>query len=219
MKTQTLTIGLESSFNVEELLLLLKKHLTIFFNLSKEEEEVLKKNHVFILDNLKIAITGVDNKYFFKNGNAYFSPLHSGQYLIYLYLFSHFCYKHLNNIELSEKLYYLNKILHSCDIYPAVELPKVFFLEHPLGTVLGRALYGNNFFAMQGCTVGGNKKLEYPIIGNNVKMYSNSKIIGNSKIGDNVQIGANAYIKDTNIPDNVTVFGQFPNLILKDIKL
>ena len=91
---------------------------------------------------------------------------------------------------------------------------KSFFLEHPLGTVLGRAQYGNNFFAMQGCTVGGNKG-KYPVIGNNVKMFSNSKILGSSIIGENVWIGANCYIKDTNIADNMIVFGQYPNLIYK----
>ncbi|HPJ68325.1 MAG TPA: hypothetical protein PLQ82_05140 [Desulfobacteraceae bacterium] len=92
----------------------------------------------------------------------------------------------------------MNKILHSCDIYYAIELPTVFFLEHPVGTVLGRAKYGNNFFAMQGCTVGGNKGV-YPIIGDNVKMYSNSKIIGKSNIGHNVMVGANCFIKDLDI--------------------
>lgn len=51
---------------------------------------------------------------------------------------------------------------------------------------------------MQGCTVGGNKGV-YPIIGDNVKMYSNSKIIGKSNIGHNVMVGANCFIKDLDI--------------------
>ncbi len=53
------------------------------------------------------------------------------------------------------------------------------------------------------------------MLGNNITMYSNSKILGKSKIGDNVIIGANAYVKDTDIPDNSMVFGEFPNLIIK----
>jgi serine O-acetyltransferase len=107
--------------------------------------------------------------------------------------------------------------LNSCDIYYEVELPEVFYLEHPLSTILGRAKYGDNFFAMQGCTVGGNKGF-YPTIGNNVKMYSNSKILGNSKIGNNVLIAANTYVKDFDIPDDTMVFGQFPNIIIKNRK-
>lgn len=70
---------------------------------------------------------------------------------------------------------------------------------------------------MQGCTVGGNKG-KYPIIGENVKMFSNSKIVGSSVIGNNVWLSANVYIKDTNIPDNSIVFGTTPNLIIKDLK-
>ena len=42
---------------------------------------------------------------------------------------------------IADKIYYLNKILHSVDIYHEVELPSTFFLEHPVGTVLGRAKY------------------------------------------------------------------------------
>jgi len=115
-----------------------------------------------------------------------------------------------------DKIYYLNKILHGVDIYGEVELPSVFFFEHPLGMVLGRAKYGENFFAMQGCTIGGNKG-KYPTLGNNLKMYSDSKILGNCNIGNNVIIGANTYVKDFDIQDNIMVFGQSPNLILKKI--
>lgn len=46
-------------------------------------------------------------------------------------------------------------------------------------------------------------------------MFSDSKIIGKAHIGDNIIIAANAYIKDTNIPSNSIVFGQWPNLIIK----
>jgi serine O-acetyltransferase len=86
---------------------------------------------------------------------------------------------------------------------------------------MGRAKYGNRFFFYQGCTVGGNRNkgiLEYPVIGENVTMYSDSKIIGNSIIGNNVLISANAYIKNEKIPDNSIVFGQSPNLIIKQRK-
>jgi serine O-acetyltransferase len=77
-------------------------------------------------------------------------------------------------------------------VYHEVVLPESFFFEHPIGLVLGRAKYGNRFFAMQNCTVGGNKG-KYPIIGNNVKLYSGAKIIGNCVIGNNVSVAANTY--------------------------
>lgn len=198
-----------------DLIKLLIKRLSNFFYLSKSEENSIKEIHPLVLEKLVVGFKGIDNKYFRKNDLLYFSPNHSGQYLIYLYWFSFLFAKNKN--DLKDKFYYLNKILHSVDIYAEVELPPVFFFEHPLGLILGRASYGNNFFAMQGCTVGGNKG-KYPIIGENVKMFSNSKVIGNSSIGNNVWLSANSYVKDTNIPDNSIVFGSFPNLTIKDLK-
>ena len=62
----------------------------------------------------------------------------------------------------------------------------------------------------------GNNNNVYPVLGKNVRMFSNSKIIGNSHIGNNVLVGANCFIKDCDIPDNVMVFGQSPNLIIKE---
>jgi serine O-acetyltransferase len=147
------------------------------------------------------------------DGGGGVNPCHSGQYLIYLYFFSNVC-SNIGEKNLADKLYYLNKIMHSVDIYHEVALPESFFFEHPVGTVLGRAKYGNKFFAMQNCTVGGNKG-KYPIIGENVKLYSGAKILGNCIIGDNVSVSANTYIKDTDIPDDTIVFGTYPNLILK----
>lgn len=113
--------------------------------------------------------------------------------------------------------------MHCCDIYHAVELPEIFFFEHPVGSVFGRAKYGNYFFAMQNCTVGGNTDrmtgaINYPIIGENVKMYSGSKVVGKSILGDNVILAANTYIKDAVIPNGATVFGSSPNLVIKDFK-
>jgi serine O-acetyltransferase len=205
-------------YTEKELLNLLFRRMENFFILSHEEKTEIEMAHQVVLDKLEVCFQGIDNKYFKKNGAIFFSPNHSGQYLIYIYIYSHIFANTLpNNNDLKDKFYYLNKILHSVDIYSEIVLPPVFFFEHPLGLVLGRATYGNNFFAMQGCTVGGNKGM-YPIIGENVKMYSNSKIIGNSIIENNVWISANTYIKDFNIPSNSIVFGISPNLIIKRLK-
>lgn len=201
--------------NIEKnrLIELLTRQLSNFFFISENETEILWKEFDQVWLRLYTCIKLVNNKYFIIDGVPAFNPYHSGQYLIYLYFYSNTC---SNNKEkqLADKIYYLNKIMHSCDIYHEVNLPESFFLEHPVGTVLGRAQYGNRFFAMQNCTIGGNKGC-YPIIGNNVKMYSGSKILGNSVIGDNVSLAANTYVKDMNIPDNVTVFGASPHLIIK----
>lgn len=157
------------------------------------------------------------NKYYHKNGEVFFNPFHSAQYTIFLYLMSREVFKIGKNSLLADKIYYLNKALNCCDLFYEVELPEYFRLDHPLGSVMGRAIYGNGFSFSQCCTVGNNNGI-YPKIGENVKMCAYSSIIGNCHIGNNVIIGANSGIKDCDVPDNTIVFGQFPNNIFKPLK-
>ena len=109
--------------------------------------------------------------------------------------------------------------MNGIDLFYAIELPNHFGAEHPVGTVMGRAKYGDGFFFFQGCTVGGTKDKEgnilYPIIGENVRMYANSSILGKCRIGCNVQVGAGTIVKNQDVPDDSIVFGQSPNLIIK----
>lgn len=58
-------------------------------------------------------------------------------------------------------------------------------------------------------------KLYYPIIGNNVILFSNASILGKSKIGSNVIISARTQIVNEDVPDNCIVFGKSPNLTIK----
>lgn len=166
----------------------------------------------------------IKNKYYQKDD---INTLHTGQYMTFLYYLSNSIfaneikgtdsYSDYNTPQrnICDKIYCLNKLMSSCEVYYEVELPDYFLVEHPVGSVIGRGTFGTGFVFFQGCTVGGNHS-SYPVIGNNVFMYSNSKILGNCHIGNNVLIGANTYIKDTDIPDNVMVFGQYPNIIIKN---
>lgn len=167
------------------------------------------------LERAKNCFKKVNNKYYKKDESNFFI-YHTGKYCIYLYYLSNTVYR-MGNEELAEKIYYLNKILHSIDWFYAIELPAYFGVEHPLASVLGRAKYSNGFFVYQGCTVGGNKS-KYPVIGENVIMYANSSILGDSHIGNNVLISTGAIIKDEIITDNCIVYGQSPNLIIKKNK-
>lgn len=160
-----------------------------------------------------------ENKYVWQESEIVFSPIHSVQYAVFLYLLSNTLGKNWGGIREAEKIYYLNKIMHSCDWFYAISLPEVFFAEHPLGSVMGKVDYGNQFFFYQGCTVGGNRdkagKLYYPVIGENVLMYSNSSVLGDAVIGNNVTISAGTIIVGENIPGNSIVFGRSPDLIIK----
>ncbi len=47
-------------------------------------------------------------------------------------------------------------------------------------------------------------------------MMGDSKILGRSNMGDYVIFAANTYVIDTDIPSGSLVFGQSPNLIIKE---
>ena len=107
--------------------------------------------------------------------------------------------------------------MNGCDMFYEVKLPEFFKLDHPVGSVLGRAQYGEGFTFGQNCSVGNNNGI-YPVIGKNVKVCASGSIIGNSHIADNVIIGAYCCVKDQDVPANSIVFGQSPNLIIKEKK-
>jgi serine O-acetyltransferase len=168
-----------------------------------------------VFERCEICFSKNDNKYYSREGTPYFNPFHSGQYTVFLYYFSNTIFKKAKAyLRLADKVYYLNKMMNSCDLFYEIELPEYFFLDQPVGTVLGRAKYGNFFKFTQNCTVGSNK-YKYPVFGDYVTMTAGTMVFGDSKIGNNVTIGVGAIVKDENIPDNSVVFGQSPNLIIK----
>jgi len=161
----------------------------------------------------------IGNKYYRRDGKPFFDPFHSGQYSIFLYYLS-------NTISvfgpryrsLADRVYYLNKALNSVDLYHEVELPEIFCLDHPLGSVMGRARYSNFFFFSQNCTVGNNKGV-YPRLGENVFMMSGAKVLGDCDIDSHVILSANCYVKDTSTPSCSIVFGSSPDLVVKHMPI
>lgn len=156
-----------------------------------------------------------DNKYYQRDGETFFNPFHSGQYSIFLYFLS----RHLSDSQptgstLADRVYFLNKALNGLDLFHQVRMPAVFFLDHPVGSVIGRAEIGEGFSFSQNCTVGNNKG-SYPVLGRNVQMMSGSKILGQCRIGDDVILSANTYVKDADIPSASLVFGSSPDLVIK----
>ena len=191
--------------------------LESFFPIDEEERACIIGRSKSVNERVEKCFSQTPNKYYHRNGETYFNPFHAGQYTIFLYFYSREVF--LNGYSLlADKIYFLNKIMSSCDLFYEVELPDFFMLDHPQGSVMGRAKYSNGLSFSQYSTVGNNNGI-YPIIGENCRMCMNSAIIGNCRIGDNVTLGAGALVKDTDIPSNSLVFGQSPNLIIKQKKL
>ena len=208
------------SIKKEQILEQLKKQLSSLFIMSEEQNSFLDRYFNRALDRCEYCFKQTPNKYFFRDGQTFFNPYISTQYTIFLYYFANTIYNtEPEQGELCDKLYYLNKSLNAVDIFYAVDLPDFFMCEHPVGSVMGRAVYGNGFLFYQNCAVGGfhykDGSIVYPRMGKDVKMFANSMILGNCEIGDNVNIGAGAVVKNQNIPPNSNVFGESPNLIIK----
>ncbi len=167
-----------------------------------------------IEDNYK----GMPTKRLWDGEDVVFSPYISVQWMNFLYRLSHALYQNGEGTS-ADQVYYLNKIMHCNDWFYAIDLPVHFHCEHPLGSVLGRAKYGDYLFVYQGTTVGGNRshgELAYPTIGNNVILFANATVLGNCKIGNNVVVSSGTYLINETIPDNCIVFGQSPNIIIKE---
>ena len=192
---------------------------------SIEDESLIAKHLPEILDRFEKNISANENKYYWKqneNGDkeAFFDPLHTCQWALFLYLASNTIYKNETEKKeaarvLCDKIYGQLKIVSGCDLYYEVEMPEVFKFEHPTGSYIGRARFGEGFSFEHDCSVSCLEQGVYPVIGNNVSMKSGSSIIGNSVIGDNCVIMPGTMIKDENVPDNSIVSGMSPNLIIK----
>lgn len=194
---------------------LLFKQLNNLYFLSDEEIDIINSCREEIDNRFLFNCSNLKNKYYSELSNI--TPYHSCQYTMFLYFVSNTIFKVVKKrMEISDKIYNLLKTVSAADMYYEIELPKIFMFDHPNGSVLGRAKYGNYFSFSQGCTVGNNKG-EYPVFGDFVAMMSNSKILGKCNIGNNVIISANTYVKDMDIPSNSLVFPKNNGVFIKSI--
>ena len=160
-------------------------------------------------DRLIYCFSKIQNQYFFdkRKKKINLNHLNSDQMATFLYFFSNCCY--VNKLEqgICDKIYYLNKILNSVDIFYKVNLPDIFLLIHPVGTVLGRANYSNYLIVYQGVNVGSNKDI-YPILSNYVTLRPSSSILGKSKMGENSELATGSILIDHNLGKNQIYFGN-----------
>lgn len=133
-----------------------------------------------------------------------FEYFNSLQYATFLYILANEYSKAGVDKTLSDRLFCLNRVLNSIDLFYAVAMPEVFFISHGLGTVLGNAEYGNRLVVFQNVTVGrvGNSR---PVIGNDVILYPGATITGKSIIGNNCVISAGVLLHNVVVPDGVIV--------------
>lgn len=194
-----------------KVLLLVQGQIDVFFSrldsLKLESSDVKRALDAFWRCNKQICLK------YYETQLSIEDFYHTDKYATFLYFLSHSLYK-ADKAKLATKVYYLNKILHGIDIYYEICLPEVFYLTHPVGSVFGRAGYGNYLCVYQNCTIGGDTRdgeICYPTLGEGVVLCTSSKVIGKCQVGDNVIFGANAFIINTDVPSNSIVVGSYPH--------
>jgi serine O-acetyltransferase len=165
------------------------------------------------LERMSAIVHAAAPRFFERDGTVWFKHLHSDQWAMFLYLLAHELARAGRSAEVATKLYLLNKALHGIDVFYEVRLPRLFLFMHPLGTVLGRAEYGDYFVVLQNCTVG-NVGGKYPRLGKGVMLCAGASILGPAEVGDDVTIGAGSLIMNTDIPTGATAVGRG-----KDVRL
>lgn len=139
-----------------------------------------------------------------ENGQAKFYHLHMDQYSTFLYYYANSIWKLGGETVLADKLVLLNRALSGIWCSYKNNLPDIFFIMHPVGTVLGNANYSNYLVVLQNVTVNtiedenGNLALN---IGKGCFLSVGAKLIKKSTIGDWCTVGENTVLRDTPLLD------------------
>lgn len=142
------------------------------------------------LERLEHCFRQIRVGHYCRDGVARFNHLYSDQYLVFLWFLSNELWRRGRSASAMNKVYLLNKALHAFDCAYDTRLPDVFVIIHGVGTVLGKAEYGDGLVVYHGCTVGQTQN-RYPRLGRGVGLGAGATVIGSCELGDGASVGAN----------------------------
>ena len=201
-------LTMELSLKKEDLVNYVTDQLNLFFpDNNRIQPEVIEAFTKNTLENLDYCFSHVNDKYFREGDKTIFNHLNSDQYAMFLYRLSNIIYKETGDCNVSTKLFLLNKCLHGIDLFYEVDLPQIFLINHPLGTVLGRGNYSDFFIAHQKCNIGSNKD-KFPKLGKYVSLHPGAAILGDCRVGENCKISAGSLLIDRDLDDNSVYIGM-----------
>ena len=185
------------------------KQLEYFYPDGKTiDSKSLRPSLDITLDRIHNCFSSVRSPRYFTENNSRLDHLYSDHYIVYLWYFANTLWKNGFDSNILNKLYYLNKSLHSFDCLYNTCLPERFLIIHGVGTVLGKGTYGEYFVAHHGCTVGVHND-SYPVIGERVALAASSAVIGDSRIGDGVSVGSSTSVFNKTIPSGHSVYRDY----------
>ncbi len=144
-----------------------------------------------------------------------------GVQALLFYRFYHTLYK-IRLRLLAEIFSRINFFLNGAEIDPGAEIGSGCRLWHPSGVIIGRGVkIGDNVSIFSNVVIGGlghsifhHGKPGYPVIGNNVILYTSVTVIGPLNIGNNSTVGAHSLVLHS-IPDNCMAAGTPAKIIKK----
>ncbi|HEV7180347.1 MAG TPA: hypothetical protein VGN11_10750 [Candidatus Baltobacteraceae bacterium] len=145
-----------------------------------------------------------------RDGEPYLSHLHGDQFAVFLYYLSNAAYRNGDRM-LAEKAMLLNKARNGIVVTYDTELPEHLLLIHTVGTVLGKATYGDFFVATQNVTVGTHRGAA-PVFGAGVILYPHAFVAGRCTFGDHTRVAAGAVVLDLQCAPGSVVSGAHPNV-------
>ena len=149
------------------------------------------------LGRIEHCFSRVRLKGFFADGEARFSHLALDQYAIFLYYLANTAFREKpGHPDCRQGLRAQQGACTRSTPSTRWSLPDVFAVQHPVGTVLGRASYSDYFICYHNCTVGANLDNDYPSFGRGIVMYGGSRVIGKTAVGDNTFVSTGAIIID-----------------------
>lgn len=164
------------------------------------------------LQRTEFCFKHISERGYVENGQVTFSHLHSDQYSQFLYFFGNSLWRRSQNRPICDKLTLLNKMLNSIFCSYKLALPDIFYLCHPVGTIIGHAEYADFLVILQNVTINTAPGLK---IGKAVAFAAGANVIGNQPIGDRSSIGANSLVFHTEIPADSVAFSKDGGLTIK----
>lgn len=201
---------MNTSISTRDLTTYLAAQLNAFFPDRQVTGAELRDVVAHAMERLEYSFSRIGQKNYQVDGRTTFNHLNTDHYAQFLYFAANSLVRDGGERAVADKLFGLNKALNGIDLNYEVELPSVFILQHPVGTVLGRADYEDYLFVSQNVTVGGNLDLVYPSFGKGVALYSGSKVVGDTKVGNNCWLAVGTIVRDQQIPPNTVTFGVSP---------
>lgn len=157
-----------------------------------------------------------------EQGQTFFSHLHADQYAQFLYFFSNTLWEQSGNKPICDKVIYLNRILNNFFFSYKGKLPDVFFLGHPVGSIIGNASYSDYLVVFQNVTINTSETKDgsvAPKLGKGLFLGAGAQIIGNKTVGDRVSVGVDAVVYNREIPDDsVVIKNEFGEVLVQPRK-